>query len=324
MQRTLGLVLLAGLVVLAGCGGVLDGGRDAPTVTITPASIPTDESTPIPTPPPPPLPRGVTELGIKDPDTLANAHMVALEDTSYTFHRVHVERYENGTLRERVATDVLVTTNRSHFYYRHNLSGPAARVSAGTNTVVAANGDRVRVAVYADGARILRAITRNNSTTYGVVRNDVGIPFAPEFADLPYISGMSIDDRNELSDVFHSVRESTVERVTPGIDNRTVALYRIRATRLESGWLTTITPSRTFRNASLSVVVDSRGIIHSYRLRYTGVVNGTTIHVTESIRFTDIGETTIERPPWYDEAIAATNVTTNRTTPMTEKNDTYG
>jgi hypothetical protein len=315
-RRTLSVIVIVGLVAVAGCNAF--SGSSPETPMVTPMDVPTDEPTLIPNTPHPPLPPGVSEIGIKNGETLVRAHGAILEETSYAFHRVYTVRYANGTLRARVATDVWTATNRSHFYYVHNLSGSAARVPAGTNKKVAAKGDRVRVAIYADGVRMLRAITRNNSTMYGIVRNDIGAPFSPEYAELPSISGLSREDQFELSYVFRSVSEATVERVTSDTSTNTTR-YRIRATRIAPDRLEVTTSLRAIRNASFSAVVDSRGVIHRYRLEYTGEINDTTVRVTESVVFTHIGSTTIERPPWYDEAIAVTNATTNRTTTTTQQ-----
>lgn len=64
------------------------------------------------------------------------------------------------------------------------------------------------------------------------------------------------------------------------------------------------------RNGSFRTVVDSRGLAHSYEVQYVKFVteNSTiseetpTIRVRINVTFTNVGNTTVTRPPWYDNA----------------------
>ncbi|MEF8852213.1 MAG: hypothetical protein V5A44_06750 [Haloarculaceae archaeon] len=92
-------VVLALVVVLAGCGSVVDGGttpeEDTPTRTLTPAPVPTSAT---PTDELVTLPPGVTGDGIADPDALLDAHRSALRNRSYTLRaRISVR----GVVSER-------------------------------------------------------------------------------------------------------------------------------------------------------------------------------------------------------------------------------
>ncbi|WP_123535608.1 DUF7537 family lipoprotein [Halosimplex salinum] len=107
------LVSVVSIVVLAGCGSVLDGdtdlNRDTSTETLTPAPVPQMTETPVPLPP------GVTDSGVRDTDALLDAHQSLLETQSYTLRvrlRVDETRY---TRFIRVETPTR--------YYSHDVLG---------------------------------------------------------------------------------------------------------------------------------------------------------------------------------------------------------
>jgi hypothetical protein len=94
MRRALGMVLIAVLVVLAGCSGVLGGGGGEPTETITPAAVPTDEPTPTPVPQ---LAPGITGEGIENPGVLVSAHTSILQNQSFTMRSNSTGLAANGS-----------------------------------------------------------------------------------------------------------------------------------------------------------------------------------------------------------------------------------
>ena len=52
-----------------------------------------------------------------------------------------------------------------------------------------------------------------------------------------------------------------------------------------------------------------RSIGMSDRLNYTATLNDSTVRVSRQIRYTNVGDTTVERPTWYAEAIENTSTT---------------
>ena len=57
-------------------------------------------------------------------------------------------------------------------------------------------------------------------------------------------------------------------------------------------------------------LVGPEGFVYHNRLTYTATTeNGSTLRITESRRYEEIGETTVSRPLWYDEALNRTNAT---------------
>jgi hypothetical protein len=55
-----------------------------------------------------------------------------------------------------------------------------------------------------------------------------------------------------------------------------------------------------------TAIIDTTGVIRMVRLRFPlATADGQRVSVVHTIRFTDIGSTTVERPPWYSEAVKA-------------------
>ncbi|HET7323989.1 MAG TPA: hypothetical protein VFJ06_06640, partial [Halococcus sp.] len=81
MQRTLGTILVAVLVVFAGCNGVLGSGSDEPDIRFTPVPVPTDKPTPTPVPQ---LAPGLTRQGIEYVSPLLAAPESFYRNRSFT------------------------------------------------------------------------------------------------------------------------------------------------------------------------------------------------------------------------------------------------
>jgi hypothetical protein len=67
-------------------------------------------------------------------------------------------------------------------------------------------------------------------------------------------------------------------------------------------------PGAEPRNASLSLSVDHRGRIREYDLRYTAMIADEPVRVTQRTRY-ELGGVRVDRPAWYESALAATNGT---------------
>lgn len=55
-------------------------------------------------------------------------------------------------------------------------------------------------------------------------------------------------------------------------------------------------------NVTYVATVTERGLVRSYTVKYTAVRDGQRTRVTVEATFSAIGETTVDRPSWYDEA----------------------
>lgn len=104
---------------------------------------------------------------------------------------------------------------------------------------------------------------------------------------------------------------SAVETRTAGtVTQNGTALYRVRATELRdsTGFAVAVGAAANgyeasaVENVSLWALMDSRGLVREYELTYTLRRDGPDLRVTRHVRYTDLGDTTVQRPPWYDEA----------------------
>lgn len=289
--------LLAVVVVFAGCSGFA--GEPTRTRTVTPAPVPTAEPTP------PRLAPGLNSTGVYDPAELAAAHARVLGNTSYTVSVTQTIRHPNGTLWARRVITVRLAGNESRFFVRLAVSGPNA---------IGLLGEPPARAVFwsADNERIFRAFTRGNHTTYNTFRPRfspvVGrVGTADYWEDIVVPGGQPYGD---IAPLFAAVETRLTDRT---VRNGTT-LYRIDGTAFRDPEpFARSERVGSPRNVSLRAVVDERGMVRRYRLSYAAVIDGDTVRVRRSIRYTGVGTTTVERPPWYDRALEDTPEATNAT-----------
>ena len=282
------LVVLCAAVVLAGCNGFAPGDDETPARTVTPADVPTDRPTPTPVPQ---LAPGLTEGGVTDAFALGEAHAAALDDTSYTLHEDFIVEYANGTAYNRGSTDARLAANDSRYFVRQNASG-----------LLFDGGAFARV-IWSNGERVLVADTANDSTSYNSPRDVEGESVPPREA-------LVIDPTKRQQ--LYSYLGSVETRVTGTETRNGTTLHRVESTGVtnpaafEVQW-------RDPRDLSLVAFVDSRGFVHEYRLDYTASLDGTPVAVRRHVHYTSLGNTTVERPSWYDAAIANVSTATMTT-----------
>lgn len=264
-------------LVLAGCNGLTLGENRTPAPTLTPAAVPTDEPTAIPVPR---LAPGLTANGVTDSLALGDAHASVLDTRSYTVHERSTTMYANGTVYTRGTTDARLAADDGRYHVVQKGSG------------VRTDGTSER-ALWSDGKRVIVAETTNDTTAYEVPRGREGEPVSPD--EVPMVDPTN---HERIYAYFGAVDTRVTDRESRNGTRR----YRVEATEMtapsafEVRW-------RNPRNLSLVAFVDSRGLLHEYRLHYTATLNGDVVRVHERVRYTDLGETTVERPRWYDDAI---------------------
>jgi hypothetical protein len=284
MRRSILPVLLAVAVVLAGCSGFPFGGDETPTRTVTPAAVPTDEPTPTPVPQ---LAPGLTGQGVTDAFVLGEAHVAALDDISYTMQENFSVTYRNRTDYRQRGVVARLAANDSRYYVSRSISGPQ----------IYGNGTAVN-AFWSNGTRVLRAQMFNGSVSY----------YPPRGADRgtrsPARVGFATTNREQIYRLFSSVET----RVTDRERRNGTTVYRVEATNVTNPTAFEGIKRQNPENLTLVAHINSAGLIREYRLNYTATVNGSPVRVSRRARYTNLGNTTVERPPWYDEAIA--NVST--------------
>jgi hypothetical protein len=309
-------VVLVCLLVLAGCSGFVGGGSDAgtgggagePEVSVTPAPVPTVERGLSGSE----LPPGLTSEGVTDVDALFAAHRSTLDDTTYSVRAVVNATYPNGTTYYRSAARARVTERDGGYYYSNRFEHP----NRSTNTLV-------RYESWSGGGAILTALTRreraassedtttdpnatsgaatSKNTTYRAIRSeyetDTGLYGLPRY-------GERVAAQLGAAETAFGGRTDTV-----GPGSYVVTIHGVRDLRaLADGRF------RNPRAASGRVLASPEGFVREYRLRYRATTpKGRTVRVTESITYSAVGRTTVERPPWYEKALERTNVTVEET-----------
>lgn len=277
--RLLPLLVALGVVV-AGCGGVLS--QPTPTEPTTPAPVPTPPSTPTPAPV---LAPGLTANGIHDKHELVAAHSAVLANTSYTVRSSEVHTYANGTVRSSWSTTIRVSQTGTRVSGTRLLSGLARMSTPGHPT---------RTEFYQEGDRGYMAKMNATGTYY----DQVTVVPPEEARSVPAIlSGMS-------------TRVTVLRR---GTDTDTT-LYRVNLVNVTNPHRV-VTASTSFvpgqvdvGNVTFTALIDPRGVIHDYQVTFTYEISDRPfVHVIRRVKYRGLNTTTVDRPSWYDAAVANTS-----------------
>ena len=281
MVETRRLLAVAVLVVLAGCSGSTS---STTTGTATAAPVPTDAPSPAPAP-------AVTSRGVQSPVALVMAHERALRGTSVTVRVEESRRYANGSLRWRRTTTQRIDdggpTTRSHYASEFRGATPSGGLPSGF--VRFPNTARVERYTVGDGA-----YHRYRLRSGGVW----------------YVGGTVSNVRPLDPGLLLLFRAVDLRLVDHGTDEEQ-ARYRLAGTEVVSRATLEralgVGPVADLRNVSLEATVDADGVVREYDLTYTLVgPDGVRLHGREWVRFTDLGETTVDRPDWHAAAVNAT------------------
>lgn len=265
------------VVLTAGCGGVADsagtGDRDAFDVeqTVRPSGPTAGD-----------LPPGLSFDGIDDERALMSGHWDRVDGDAFSIATVVTATDENGTVvytREQVFQS---DPGVPRYYLRDNRSG---QLPTGTPGVagIPVDGPR-RIEYWVNGSRSLERLERDGNATY---QRDAS----------PRVR----TGHRLLASAVLSVGSESVEQRS--LDGETHLL--VEGTQPPAG-----SPFEA-DNFSSRVIVSEDGLIRLVELRGTVVVDGERIRITRRVVVYDVGETTPERPEWYDEAMNATSASAN-------------
>lgn len=283
------MVSLPVLAVLAGCSGLAPGpaGGADPTGTtpgVTAAPVPEEGGQ---------GPPGIADGRVQDPRALAAAHARALGGRSFTLVSEREARYANGTLRARLQLRATLAADRG---YRADVAtaGPAAPVFLGRPPATAtfwSNGNGL----------YLRKLTRGNTTVFNQFTPSQGGAGGWRYwvRTVPF-GGQQATPTRFYTSVFLSVPVGLTghERVD-GPDGRVV--YRFVGRGVErQRFEEDLTNVRAVR---LNATVTQQGLVRSLSLRYVGDVDGATVRVNRTVRYSRVGDTSVTRPEWFDRAV---------------------
>jgi hypothetical protein len=242
--------------------------------SVTPVPVPAVQRTETPAPRVAP---GLSATGVTNASALAAAHGARLANTSYTMVRNVTYLAANGTkLTERrsvseVGTDGRFAVRRT----REGVRGPA------------------REALWSNGTALFEARTDTEGTT--AYRRA-----APEVAERR--RALVTDAGSWQIERVFTVAEA---RVVDRTERSGTTVYRLESPVAQ---LPNANASDVGASVRVEAAVTEGGLVREYAFRQTfsGDSSGAA-SVVVATRYTDIGETTVSRPPWYDEALTVTN-----------------
>lgn len=220
-------------------------------------------------------PPGLTADEVTDASALVGAHTRALSNRTFTVRTTsRTHPVEGGWTR---------TTNRT---WRLDAGDPVRGTVTSRSKTTGDPPDRVagartRLSAYREGSTTYRRVANGSSVTYdriGLLNTSVRLNQPLQRRPIA-----SLSDRTNAS----------VEPVVVDGQPR----YRVTATLATRGAIS---------NASIRLLVSPEGVVRSLRVRRTVEYRSGKRVVTRTARIEDVGSTTIDRPEWYDEAVAAT------------------
>jgi hypothetical protein len=224
---------------------------------------------------------GLNESGVTDASALSSAHARYLRNRSYTVLSNITVSDLDGTVRargnstKRIAHDPLRLTSTS------DVSGQPRLVGLYQHDM----------SVWASENGTWYAIERPNGTTYRKVSDELRPPFAARTSrDSLFVLFSAL---NTTVEDTRTRNGTTLSRVTStGVRNPDTLAGQLRADSV--------------RNVSLSAIVGQQGLVREYHIKYTATRGNNTTRARQTVRFTALGETTVERPAWHEAAKNAT------------------
>ena len=270
-ERSTSVLFLVLCLTCAGCGAP---SQSQPSeTTVSPAPVPVPEQ----------VAPGVSTAGISNLSALEQAHYTRLQNTSYTSRSQRTVTVANGTMLRRENLTVRMRPDRFSLLRRPEGS-PLFRP--------APIADRFEFWV-TEREGLSRVMLRNGSTRYDT-QPSANSSFYQEVRTEPGGASVSFIDSS-------NTRTTQITR-----NGRT--LYRVTTNTLDENALYTRYGTTDVRNVSLTALVTPEGVIQELDCEFTIQLRDREYTITRSLQYADIGNTTVVRPPWYEEAIAATNV----------------
>lgn len=220
------------------------------------------------------LPPGVTADGVTDSLALADAHQRALQNTSYTISTTHEYRWPNGTLIGHGTTTSQVAPERASFY------------------------------------TVTSQTYRNATRTMGVEHAEIarwgdeeGLLIARDLPDRPIeYRERSTDGRSPGPetgwDTVYTAFDSVNTTVPTQVERNGTTLYKV-VTASQPEPASVYSDDATY---SAVAFVDSDGIVRTFQQTRRTTYDDRPAILTRTIHVTEVGDTTVERPSWADDA----------------------
>lgn len=235
--------------------------------SITPQSLTQENATE--------YPPGLSAEGVTDPLALADAHRDALSNASYAMTTTTTFQRPNGSILSEAITRRRVARGGSSF------SVVNARSQANDTRPLGIG--HVELAVWA-----------NETESVSARRSDAAGPTYRQHSrdDAPL-------EPDEQWGLVYSAMDATNTTVVNRFERNDTSLFRVVSTAQPGQG--SVFASRS--NYSLVAVVDSQGVVRTLQLTYWSSFDGEPAIVSRTIQVSNLGNTTVERPPWYQQAM---------------------
>jgi hypothetical protein len=273
-------LLVAAVLVLAGCSGFTGG--DESTPTLTPAERPETAS----------YPPGVAADGVVSPDALADAHEDRDDNRSYTLVSNRTVEYANGTVRSAIHTRIDLAENRSYL----------ATVSTnGSRGPVLLGRPPAAATFWSDGETYARELTRDGATTYNTFTPPDQYAGTWRFwTRTVAFGGRSGFAGQTIRQTFRAVPTTLVGQES--VDGTTY--YRLRGDEATSTEFAA-PEIDSVSNLTFAATVDRDGLVRRIHYRFDGRIDGLPVRVERTIAYEDVDETTVGKPGWLGRALNA-------------------
>jgi hypothetical protein len=262
-------LLLALAVTLAGCPAV------GPGATPTPGEYPP----------------GVTADGVTDPAALADAHADRVENTSYTLVSNRTVRYANGTVASGLFVRVELAADREFL---------VTAATAGSHGPEFLGEPPSSGEFWSNGSVYVRALTREGGTTYNqFTPPDSYVGTWRYWRATVAFGGQDGHARETVRNVFTDVpTEVTGVRTVDG-----TAVYTVEGEGATDSEFAKAS-NGPVGNVTLEAEVTEAGVLRRMDLSYVTFLDGESVRVDWTVRYADVGATAVDRPPWFDRAVA--------------------
>ncbi len=294
-RPSLGTVAVALLVVAAGCSG-LDGGERTPYAAPDQTVGTADGGPP-----------GVANGSVERPFQLVQSHVGALSLSSFAVVRERTVTAADGTVVNRRRVEARVSRDRQQFLLLVERAG--ATVADSRRLVYASVGP--------DSSRGVRqdAVVSANVTAAGGVSSARRL--TPGSGDVVYPTDVLSRDPTHRTLLYRYLSVADRVVVTPlapgeGPDADTTAgtRYRVTARTTQHERLLAPDANATVSDVSVTFVADADGVVVELRVEYVLVRGDDRYRVTDRVAYPAIGDVTVERPAWFDEALDRADETT--------------
>lgn len=271
--------LVALLAILAGCPAF--GGPASPTPNQPADGTPVEGVS---------YPPGVGPTGVGDSAALARAHSATTNDTGYTLRSTRRIAGPNGTLRSLLSVRVRVSAERT---YR------AVVRTAGPDGPVLLGHPPARATFWSNGSVYVRAFTRDSETTYSRFVPPDGFTGTWRYwTTTAAFGGGAGHDYQTIRELFGDIRPRLVRSNESGGEY----VFYLEGETAERSNFPKVGTGPVW-NVSFDAAVTSTGFVREFTLRYDRRLDGETVSVRWDLQYTDVGSTTVERPPWLDRAL---------------------